>query len=138
MQETKDILEKLAGKNAGMTVPEGFFDSFNKKMAESLPEQPWEKESSNEIKIIPRSRWQIIRPYMYLAVMGIWCMMEMFNLIQSPNSLSGIESNPVLMSAIDNDAFFYDYCTDDISEADIYDELYDFGVNVNDISATID
>ena len=137
MQDHENILDKLSGGNAGMTVPEGFFENFNKRMAESLPEQPWEKSDTDKPKILPRSRWQIVRPYVYLAAMfmGIWCMMKMFNLMHTPNSMQGLESNPILMSAIDNDAFYYDYCVSDISEADIYDELYELGINPEDISA---
>lgn len=140
MKHDKDILERLSGGNVGMTVPDGFFESFNKKMVESLPEQPWEKPEAEKSKIMPRTRWQIVRPYIYLAAMfmGIWCMMKMFNLMQGADSYSGLDSNPVLMSAIDNDAFYYDYCVSDISEADMYDELYDLGVTPDDISAEID
>ena len=140
MKEKNDRLERFSGGNAGMTVPEGFFENFNKQMAESLPKQPWEENDKAKTKILPRSRWQVIRPYVYLAAMfmGIWCMMKMFNLMQSPNSVSEFETNAVLMSAIDNDAFYYDYCVSSISEADMYDELYETGFNPGDISEDIE
>lgn len=140
MKENNDILERFSGRNAGMTVPEGFFENFNKKMAESLPKQPWEDDNVEKTKILPRSRWQVIRPYVYLAAMfmGIWCMMKMFNLMQSPSSVSEFETNAILMSAIDNDAFYYDYCVSSISEADMYDELYETGFNPGDMSEDIE
>ena len=58
--------------------------------------------------------------------MGIWCMMKMFDMMK-PASQPPISENAVLMSAIDNDAFYYDYCIPDISDDELYDELYDQG-----------
>ncbi|MBD5254951.1 MAG: hypothetical protein HDS53_02555 [Barnesiella sp.] len=129
-----DILKEKAGSNGGMTVPEGFFESFNRTMAEKLPEQPWEKGETN---ILPRTRWQKIRPYVYLAAMfmGVWCMMKMFDMMK-PNSLAdpSLESNTVLMSALDNDAYYYDIITQEVSDGDIYDELYNEGFDPETIS----
>lgn len=126
MNHESDILDRFSKNNAGMTVPDNFFENFNKKMAESLPEQPWEKESDFTPVVMPRSFWQKVRPYAYLAAMfmGIWCMMKMFDLMRS-DSNTGLDNNPVLMSAIDNDAFYYDYCMSDMSDNDIYEELYE-------------
>lgn len=130
-----DILNEQAGKNAGMTVPEGFFESFNEKMAASLPTQPWENEDAP--KMLPRTRWQKIRPYVYLAAMfmGIWCMMKMFD-IMKPTSLStpSIENNPVLMSALDNDAFYYDVMATEVSDNELYDELFNEGFDPENLS----
>ena len=136
MHKKQNILDELSGGNAGMTVPEGFFNNFNKKMSESLPQQPWEIADAAKPNILPKTRWQIVRPYVYLAAMfmGIWCMLKMFNLMQQkPNSTYGIESNTTLLSAIDNDAFYYEYCTANISDTDIYDELYESGINPDDL-----
>lgn len=133
--EQNDILNKFRGTNAGMSVPEGFFDDFNRRMAQSLPRQPWEQDADgNAPTIMPRTRWQKVRPYVYLAAMfmGIWCMMKMFTLMKQP-SHADINNNTVLMSAINNDAFYYDYCIPDVSESDIYDDLYNQGVDADDI-----
>ncbi len=73
-EENSYILTKL-GKDPGFKVPEHYFDDFNKRMAESLP----------EVKITPvdarPSMWVRVRPYVYMAAMfaGIWCMMKVFN-----------------------------------------------------------
>ena len=70
-EENSYILTKL-GKDPGFKVPEHYFDDFNKRMAESLP----------EVKITPvdarPSMWVRVRPYVYMAAMfaGIWCMMN--------------------------------------------------------------
>lgn len=118
-----DIFDK-AGRRSGMTVPEGFFEDFNRRMAASLPEQEWEKAP----KVTKRTRWQAIRPYVYLAAMfmGIWCMMQMFDLMRTPASYE-LTSNQSLMSAIHNDSFYYDYCTSSAQDGDLYDELYEEG-----------
>lgn len=135
MEHKHDIFDKMAGRNAGMTVPEDFFATFNARMADSLPKQPWENQAGQPKPVIlPRTRWQRIRPYVYLAAMfmGIWCMMKMFDMMK-PASQPPIANNPVLMSAIDNDAFYYDYCIPDISDDELYDELYDQGFDPSSI-----
>ncbi len=135
MEHKHNILDKMAGRNAGMTVPEDFFATFNARMAESLPKQPWENQAGQSKPVIlPRTRWQRVRPYVYLAAMfmGIWCMMKMFDMMK-PASQPLIDNSPVLMSAIDNDAFYYDYCIPDISDDEIYDELYNQGFDPSSI-----
>lgn len=120
----QDILSKI-DHHSGMTVPDNFFEDFNKRMIEALPEQSWEKSSP---RIMPRSFWSRVRPYVYMAAMflGIWCMMKTFDLMRGDVPVS-VEKNTQLMSAINNDAFFNDYCSPAVSESDIYDDLYDEG-----------
>lgn len=120
----QDILSKI-DHQSGMTVPDNFFEDFNKRMTEALPEQSWEKSSP---RIMPRSFWSRVRPYVYMAAMflGIWCMMKTFDLMRGDVPVS-VEKNTQLMSAINNDAFFNDYCSPAVSESDIYDDLYDEG-----------
>lgn len=124
--KSQDILSKI-NHQSGMTVPDNFFDDFNKRMAASLPVQPWEAESEKPV-VMPRSFWQKVRPYVYMAAMflGIWCMMKTFDLMRGDSALP-VEKNSQLMSAISNDAFFNDYCTPDFSETDVVDELYNEG-----------
>lgn len=120
----QDILSKI-DHQSGMTVPDNFFEDFNKRMIEALPEQSWKKSS---LRIMPRSFWSRVRPYVYMAAMflGIWCMMKTFDLMRGDVPVS-VEKNTQLMSAINNDAFFNDYCSPAVSESDIYDDLYDEG-----------
>lgn len=112
-----------------MTVPEGYFNDFAARMAQSLPEQSWEKPN-----VMPRSFWQKVRPYVYMAAMfmGVWCMMKMFYLMRPQSDLS-IGDNPVLVSAINNDSFFSDYCAREIDESDIYDDLFNDGFNPSEM-----
>lgn len=120
----QDILSKI-DHQSGMSVPDNFFEDFNKRMIEALPEQSWENSSP---RIMPRSFWSRVRPYVYMAAMflGIWCMMKTFDLMRGDVPVS-VEKNTQLMSAINNDAFFNDYCSPAVSESDIYDDLYDEG-----------
>ena len=80
-EENSYILTKL-GKDPGFKVPEHYFDDFNKRMAESLP----------EVKITPvdarPSMWVRVRPYVYMAAMfaGIWYMMKMSNNLTGESS----------------------------------------------------
>lgn len=135
LMDHKEILEKYSGSKAGMTVPENFFKDFNSRMAAQLPHQNWESSSrDSEPVVLRRTTWQKIRPYVYLAAMfaGIWCMMKMFDLMK-PASRLDIANNPVLLSAIDNDAFYYDYCVPDITDDDLYEDLYEQGVDPAEI-----
>ena len=120
----KDILDKV-NRNDGMTVPDGYFEQFAAKMAASLPEQEWEKKTP---KVMPRSVWQRVRPYVYLAAMfmGVWCMMKTFDMMRPTDSL---ESNPVLAAAISNEHFVDDYMISegDVSEYEMLDDLYASG-----------
>lgn len=73
--KAEDKLHQKFGRKDGYAVPEGYFDELYVKMHERLPEYP-------ERPIAPKlSRWQSLRPYIYLAAMflGIWCMMKVFS-----------------------------------------------------------
>jgi hypothetical protein len=73
-REDSTLLTKY-GKDSGFKVPENYFEDFNKRMTEMLP----------EVEITPvdvkPTMWQRVRPLVYLAAMfaGVWCMMSVFN-----------------------------------------------------------
>lgn len=123
----KDILDKV-NRNDGMTVPDGYFEDFAARMTASLPEREWEKPAP---KVLPRSVWQRVRPYIYLAAMfmGVWCMMKMFDLMRTDSSGLSIENNPVMTAAIDNDHFINDYFINegDLNEYQLMEDLYETG-----------
>ena len=74
MKEESTILNKF-GKEPGFKVPAGYFEDFNKKMLDQLPEV-----EITEVDTKP-SLWLRVRPYVYMAAMfaGVWCMMHVFN-----------------------------------------------------------
>lgn len=126
----KDILEKVNHKD-GMTVPDGYFADFAAKMAESLPMQDWEKPQP---KVMPRSVWQKVRPYIYMAAMfmGVWCMMKMFDLMRSDSSGLSIDGNPVMTAALANDHFINEYFINEgeISDYQLMEDLYETGFDI--------
>lgn len=131
--KSQDILSKI-NHDSGMTVPDNYFEDFATAMSAKLPEQEWESAHPN---VMPRTFWQKVRPYVYMAAMflGIWCMMKTFDLMRGDTPLS-IEKNTQLMSAINNDAFFNDYVTPTVNESDIYDELYENGFDPATLDST--
>ena len=62
MKEESTILNKF-GKEPGFKVPAGYFEDFNKKMLEQLPEV-----EITEVDTKP-SLWLRVRPYVYMAAM---------------------------------------------------------------------
>lgn len=132
--KSHDILSQIDHRT-GMTVPDDYFAQFNRQMADMIPKQEWEKE---EPVVMPRTFWQKVRPYVYMAAMfaGIWCMMKTFDLMRVDTGGS-VEKNPQLVSAVNNDAFFNDYCTPVMSETDVIDQLYEEGFDPESLDDSI-
>lgn len=80
----EERLKNTFGKDAGWTVPEGYFESFRAEMAEKLPEMKAPAAAE------PLSKWQRVKPYLYLAAMfaGIWMMMKVFHNVAYDSSLN--------------------------------------------------
>ncbi|MDE7387739.1 MAG: hypothetical protein K2M97_00645 [Muribaculaceae bacterium] len=125
MKKDKNPLE-LAARRDGMTVPEGYFADFALRMEAALPEP--------EVAVAekPRTRWQIIRPYAYLAAMfaGIWCMLQMFAIMGGTSASISPDSNPVLAEAIGDDDFMDDYYYMSVDEMDLMEDLYASGLDL--------
>ena len=75
--ENSKILEQL-GKDPGFKVPENFFNDFNAKLIDSLPEVKITEEEKPTM-------WVKVRPFIYMAAMfaGVWLMMNIFSLGKS-------------------------------------------------------
>lgn len=71
----EEKLKEKYGTDTGFKVPEGYFESLNARIMADLPAYP---EAPRQVEL---SRWQRLKPYVYLAAMfaGIWLMMNMFN-----------------------------------------------------------
>jgi hypothetical protein len=130
MKEDKDILSRI-NRRDGMIVPEGWFDDFATRMANSLPERP-ELETAPQ-KIVNRTLWSRVRVYVYMAAMfaGIWCMLKMFTSITSSTTDASMASNPILAEAFDNETFVNDYIMDDVNQWDVIDDMIEDGVDVD-------
>lgn len=130
MKEEKDILSKV-NRSTGMTVPEGYFADFASRMKEALPEkQP-------EPVVVPQTKWQKMRPYVYLAAMfaGVWCMMKMFSMMlpSTPADIN-IESNTMLADALADEMFVEDYYLQSVDDYDIMMDMYEDGFTADDIT----
>lgn len=126
MKHDENILNKL-DRNDGMTVPEGYFADFARRMESSLPERA---ELAVNVPTVPRTWWQRVRPYAYMAAMfaGVWCMLKMFSMLTSTTPLP-LETNPVLAEAFNNDVFVNEYVLPEVDEYDLYYDLMEEGID---------
>ena len=129
MKQEDQLISKY-GKESGMKVPEGYFPDLELRIMESLP--PYKKE----IKAPDLSRWQRVKPYVYLAAMfcGIWLMMKVFHTATQPMSMSLDNPPEALVEMLDGEFdydvhyMFNDYDYDSMDEDLImsYDNIEDF------------
>lgn len=88
MKHEDSTISKKYGKDPGFKVPENYFEDFNKRMAEMLP----------DVEITPvdvkPTMWQRIKPLVYMAAMfaGVWCMMQVFSHFTDTSSLQGVQA----------------------------------------------
>lgn len=130
MKSDKSILDTIDHRD-GMTVPEGYFDDFIDKMEKMLPETAFEQsqseaEDSRVLVGAAPTRWQRVRPYVYMAAMfaGAWCMLKMFSLISpATGNAFSFDSDPVIAEAIGNEQFIDEYFLGDYNEYDLYEDM---------------
>lgn len=125
------------GHPDGMTVPEGYFEQFAEQMSSMLPTNNLEMQPIIEQK--PRTRWQQLRSFVYMAAMfaGIWCMMKMFTMMQvGHDEISRPDSSPAYAMAttasMPDD--YYDYIWSDYNESDLLEDLYTDGYDASGLS----
>ena len=124
MKEDKDLLKKYGKKNP-FTVPEGYFQNFNERLMEQLPEK--EVISEPEIRT-----WDRIKPWVYMAAMfcGLMLSVRMFvGEKQSQSSAATSETtdftevpdeyiDPIVNQTMMDDYTLYQYLTD--ADTEIY------------------
>ncbi len=118
MDNDKDIISKY-NRQDGMKVPEGYFDDFAKRMEAALPDK-----TDSYVVEVPRTTWQRIRPYAYMAAMfaGVWCMLKMFSMIIGSSTMP-IDSNPIVAEALESKGFITEYVMSEVSQWDVYDHF---------------
>ncbi len=86
-QEDSTLLKKY-GKNPGFKVPDNYFEDFNKRMSDMLPDV-----EITPVDIKP-TMWQRVKPLVYLAAMfaGVWCMMSVFSHFNGSSSMSSVRA----------------------------------------------
>jgi len=136
MKQDDNILNKL-DRHDGMTVPEGYFVDFASKMEAELPERP--ELSANAELQLPRTWWQRLRPYIYMAAMfaGVWCMLKMFTMLITSTSPQPLETNPTMAEAFSNDTFVNECVIPDVNQWDLYDSLMYEGISPDSLLDTI-
>ena len=129
MKQEEELINKF-GKDSGMRVPESYFPDLEQRILSSLP--PY-KKSEPKIEL---SRWQRVKPYVYLAAMfcGIWLMMKVFHTATQPMSLS-LENPPaalveMLDGGLEYDVqympYMYEYDPEEEALIMSYDNIEDF------------
>lgn len=129
MKEKKQDILSSIGRESGFKVPENFFEDFAARMEQELPKH----EVIPEVK---PTRWNKIRPYIYMTAMfaGIWCMMWIFNDIMKvsnnvmdPNIVAGFQYEENLTELmLHGDISEYDIYNYEefVDEEYIYDDIY--------------
>ena len=129
MKQEDDLISKY-GKDPGMRVPDGYFEFLENSIMKSLPAYPEAPKRNN------MSRWQRVKPYVYLAAMfcGIWLMMKVFHTATQPMSLS-LDNPPAALVEMLDDGFDFEnhylqyYPDYDVDEEELimsYDNIEDF------------
>lgn len=130
MKQEEQLISKY-GRDSGLKVPEGYFSDLEQRIMSSLP--PYQKSQPK----VELSRWQRIRPYVYLAAMfcGIWLMMKVFHTATQPISLSLDNPPEALVDMIDGgldyDVHYLPYIMEEFDADDeelimSYDSIEDF------------
>lgn len=120
-----------ANHRTGMTVPDGYFEDFSKRMIASLPEQSWETVADSKPVVMPRTFWQRVRPYVYMAAMfaGIWLMMNLSTFFVPGGEEITSSPSAQLAQVISQspESYLEDYAMTHVDSEDFLDDLYASG-----------
>lgn len=132
MKQLPKILNDIDRRD-GMTVPEGYFADFARRMEGMLPPNE-AAEKPAQIRV-HRTWFDRVRPFVYMAAMfaGIWCMMNMFSMIQK-NASSFNDTSLIATTTPAHDDYIIDYVIDDYNGDQLLDELYAEGFSPNDFN----
>lgn len=135
MREEERLVKKF-GRDAGYRMPDGYMESFQARMRQRLPDYPARPE-------VPQlTRWQRLRPYVYLAAMfaGIWCMMKVFYDVSERSAAGQVEvPNKVVLAMSAPETAEYVISIDDAeSSTQLEEELSEAYDNIEDFKADFD
>lgn len=131
--QKEDILKDKYGNDPGMTVPEGYFEQLQLTIMTNLPAYP----------VAPRrvelSKWQRVKPYIYLAAMfaGIWMMMKVFHSMTSSDALNLDNPPAAIVQALESDDIDLTplYSSTTTSDIDLEEELSGHYESIDDFEA---
>lgn len=119
MKEEDKIIAKY-GKKGPWRVPEGYFEAVYEQIEVNLPEYP------EKPQMVQLSKWQRVKPYLYLAAMfmGIWLMMQVFHRVSGGDTLS-LDNPPQQIAAYMGDASMEDMYVvpSSLSDEELIDEV---------------
>lgn len=119
-------------KTNGMTVPEGYFENFAERMMARIPDEPVKSV------MIERTRWQTLRPYVYMAAMfaGAFLMLNIFSIGAKvrPGAAEApaAPTSELLAQVVNSNTLAYvdDYIS--VTDYELYDDLYESGFEIPD------
>lgn len=88
------IIKNKIGKDHGFKTPDGFLEPVYEKVSRNLPERV-------VMQAPPRTFWQRVKPYVYLAAMfaGLWCTMKIVSQMQiSRTEKISLDNPPALVA----------------------------------------
>lgn len=104
-KEEQMLLDRF-GRKGSWKVPEGYFAQMMTEVEGKLPAQPQEQ------RYVEMTRWQKLKPYVYLAAMflGIWVMMNVFGRVMTSRELN-LDNPPeqyaqLMEKAVEQDAVY--------------------------------
>lgn len=104
-KEEQMLLDRF-GRKGPWKVPEGYFAQMMTEVEGKLPAQPQEQ------RYVEMTRWQKLKPYVYLAAMflGIWVMMNVFGRVMTSRELN-LDNPPeqyaqLMEKAVEQDAIY--------------------------------
>ena len=111
-REDSTLLNKY-GKDPGFKVPENYFEDFNKRMADMLPDV-----EITPVDIKP-TMWERLKPFAYMAAMfaGVWLMMSVFSHFTASSNLNGVRA--VAEKLDDDKSNLDDFIMSGVSDYDI-------------------
>lgn len=124
----EEKLIETYGKDPGWKVPDGYFDSFYIEMSEKLPDMKLPAAAE------PLSKWQRVKPYLYLAAMfaGIWMMMKVFH-TASQNASLNLDNPPEHIAMLMASDPEYDLYADPETDMDDMDSVINSYENMEDL-----
>lgn len=127
----EDKLKDKYGTDPGFQVPENYFQNLEGRIMDQLPPYP---DAAPHIRL---SRWERLKPYVYLAAMfaGIWLMMKVFHTVSSPDTLSLDNPPQELVHLLETgnwDDIEYEFDTSSEPEFILEEEVIDNYDNIKD------
>lgn len=128
----EEMLERKFGRDDHRHVPDGYFEAMINEVMAKLPEQEQEQ------RYVRMTRWEKLKPYVYLAAMfaGIWLMMNIFGRTIQNESVS-LDNPPeaiamAMTSLPGHDSYIpYEFA----SEIQVMDDVSEEFTNMQDFQA---